>query len=347
MQQSPSHRPLTDAELAEISGIGGAGISGRGRLRGEIHVESHVVELITSGKGTRSQVSFTLDLSARKARHLEGHEVAVSGFVQKTSPWSGSITHARVVARPTAHHLPGDHLSLSGKIDNRSPIGPGGEAPPAGSYLVLSEPLRVGASTAAEVFLEGRDFEQGRAVTVHGRLEERTWGGVETGNHPYVALSGVSDVGAGEPLFDGVQLTSAKSGAPLRVLVVRRNDLFDAPNAIVVLDPAQGRAFWGSFGGHIRPDANPFHGFSAAAEIAAPTDADRAAVVFDKDGNAIDAGTGERLLKVGEELPPPGTADMFAYGWYYEDTKETVYGFVSGGIAGFVNRMQSVIRFAV
>jgi hypothetical protein len=335
---------LTEKELAEVAAVGGEGLTGRGRLQGEIHVDGHSVELITAGKGTRSQVSFTLDVSGRKALHLEGWQVTVSGTIHKVSAFSGTITHAAIIARPAGHHVPGEHLSISGKIDDRTLVGPGGEAPPSGSYLVLAEALVVGSSKVNDIFLEGRKFDQGKTVKLYGRLEARSYGGVETGSHPYIALSGISDLGAGEPTFDGVGFHSAVNQAPLRALVVRRRDLFDGANDIAVLDPVPARAFLGSLGGHILPQANPFHGFSAAADIAEPTEADRAAVVFNKDGNAIDAATGAELLKVGDDPPPPG-ADMFSHAYYFNDATETLYSFVSGGIAGFVNRMESVVRF--
>jgi hypothetical protein len=344
MEKHHRSRPLTKKELAEVAAVGGEGLAGRGRLQGEIHVDGHTVELITAGKGTRAQVSFTLDVSSRGARHLEGWQVTVSGTIHKVSAFRGTITHAIVIARPAAHHLPGEHLSVSGRIDNRRLVGPGGEAPPSGSYLVLVEALVVGSSKVNEIFLEGRKFDQGKNVKLYGRLEARSYGGVETGAHPYIALSGISDLGSGEPAFDGVQFHSAANQARLRPLIVRRRDLFDGPNEIAVLDPVLGRAFLGSLGGHILPQANPFHGFSAVADIAEPSEADRAAVVFNKEGNAIDAATGAELLKVGDEPAPPGN-DMFSHAFYFNEVTETLYSFVSGGIAGFSNRMESVIRF--
>ncbi|MEP7121967.1 MAG: hypothetical protein ABJE95_13690 [Byssovorax sp.] len=344
MEKHHLPRPLTDQQLAEIAHVGGEGLKGRGRLTGEIQVEGHVVTLITAGKGTRSQVSFTLDMAGRKARHLQGKAISVSGTLHKITAYHGTITHTTVVDRPAAHHVPGEHLALAGKIDNREPVAIGGEAPPTGSYLVLDAPLDAGSSPIRDVFLDGRTFPQGTSVKLYGRLDARTYGGVETAAHAYAALSGISDLGAGEPSFDGAQFHSATNNAHLRVLITHRRDLFDAPNVIVVLDPASKRAFVGSQGGHIRVETNPFHGFTGSAEIAPPTDADRAAVVFNKEGNPIVADTGAELLKVGEEQAPPGTADMFSHAWYFDDATETVYTFVSGGIAGFVNRMESVIH---
>jgi hypothetical protein len=344
MEKHESPRRLTDLELAEVAGPGGEGVRGRGRLTGEIQVEGHIVTLVTANRATRSQVSFTLDMDDRKARHLHGKGISVSGLIHKISPTHGTITHTTVVDRPAAHHVPGEHLTLKGKIDNREPVVIGGEAPPAGSYLVLAAPLTLGSATIHDVFVEGRKLPQGTEAVLHGRLDARTYGGVETTAHAYAALSGVSDLGAGEPSFDGAQFHSAVNNAHLRVLITHRRDLFDAPNAIVVLDPASGRAFLGSQGGRVRPEANPFHGFTGSAPIAAPTDAERAAVVFNKEGSPIVVATGAELVKLGEEQPPPGTADMFSHAWYFDDATETVYAFVSGGIAGFLNRMESVIH---
>jgi len=344
MEKHHLPRPLTDQQLADIARVGGEGLKGRGRLSGEIQVEGHVVTLITAGKGTRSQVSFALDMADRKARHLQGKAISVSGTLHKISPYQGTITHTTVVDRPAEHHVPGEHLALAGKIDNREPVVLSVETPEVGSYLVLDAPLAGGSSVIREVFLDGRRFNPGTSVRLYGRLDARTYGGVDFTAHSYAALSGISDLGAGEPSFDGAQFHSAANNAHLRVLIVHRRDLFDAPNAIVVLDPASKRAFVGSQGGRIRADANPFHGFSSSAEIASPTEADRAGVVFNREGNPVLAGTDAELLKVGEEQPPPGTADMFSHAWYFNDATETVYTFVSGGLAGFVNRMESVIH---
>ena len=345
MEKHHLPRPLTDQQLADIARVGSEGLRGRGRLSGEIHVEGHVVTLITAGKGTRSQVSFALDMADRKARHLQGKTISVSGTLHKLSPYHGTITHTTVVDRPAEHHVPGEHLMLEGKIDNREPVVLSIEAPEVGSYLVLDTPLAGGSTAIRDVFLDGRRFTQGTSVKLYGRLDARTYGGVDSSpSHAYAALSGISDLGAGEPSFDGAQFHSATNNAHLRVLIIHRRDLFDAPNAIVVLDPAAKRAFVGSQGGRIRAEANPFHGFNSSAEIVAPTDENRAEVVFNREGNPVLAGTDVELLKVGEEQAPPGTADMFSHAWYFDDSTETVYTFVSGGIAGFVNRMESVIH---
>ncbi|MCB9652696.1 MAG: hypothetical protein H6729_01000 [Deltaproteobacteria bacterium] len=69
--------------------------------------------------------------------------------------------------------------TLSGTIDNRRLFGIGGEAPPSGSYLVLSQPTKFNGRTVMEVKLPS-EHAQGASVTVQGKIAERSWGGVET-----------------------------------------------------------------------------------------------------------------------------------------------------------------------
>lgn len=126
-------------------------------------------------------------------------------------------THATVIARPGAHHVPGEHLSVSGKIDDRTLAGPGGEAPPSGSYLVLVEPLIVGSSKVNDIFLEGRKFDQGKNAKLYGRLEARSYGGIETGSHPYIALSGISAAASRRSLSGAVARASCEPRDPLGV----------------------------------------------------------------------------------------------------------------------------------
>ena len=97
-------------------------------------------------------------------------------------------------------------------------------------------------------------------------------------------------------------------------------------------------------GGFILPTANPFHGFQTSVPIESPTDADRAAVQITEQALPISTATGEPMVEAGRVDPPPNTADAFAYSWYFDASTGTVYGFVSGGIAGFVMHLDTVIR---
>jgi hypothetical protein len=237
-----------------------------------------------------------------------------------------------------------NHVALSGQIDEREPIGIGGEAPPAGSYLILDRPIRVGRSAIKEVYLSGRRFAEDDHKKLYGRLDVGHYGGVETPQRSYYLLSGISDLDACEPYFDGAQFHGATNGEVLPVFVLVRQDLFDAPNQIAVLDRAQGRAFIGFMGGFIPSSANPFHGFQTSVPIEAPTEADEAAFSLTEQALPISAATGEPLEEVGRVTPPATAADAFTYSWYFDPATGTIFGFVSGGLAGYVMRLDTVIH---
>lgn len=343
----PRLRRLTDAELKDIAGLGGVGLTGYGELTGELVADpGPKIRLITAAKGSRSEVSFTIDAAVARIDLLPGHRVRVSGLIHKTTQWSGTIRRAQILHdHADAEWVPGMHVEVAGVVVNREPVAIGGEAMPSGSYLRLTRHIHVSGSVFEELVLEHGPFVAGHHLRAYGRIELRKLGGVETPLRRYAALSGVSDVGAGEPRFDGLQFHSASNGAHLRVLVIRRRDLYDAPNAIVVLDVPAGHAFLGSMGGMQMPGRNPFHGFGASAPIQTPSDAERASVRFNEKDEALDAATGQPLVFLDREVPPPNVVDGLTTAWYFDPAHEIVYSFISGGIAGFHNRMASLMRF--
>lgn len=340
-------RRLTDAELKEVAGVGGVGLTGYGVIAGELVADpGSKVRLITAAKGTRSEVSFTIDAAVARIDLLPGHRVRVFGLIHKTTGWIGTIRRAQILHdHADAEWVPGMHVEVAGVVDNREPVAIGGEAMPSGSYLRLAHHIHVSGVVFEELVLEHSPFAQGHQLRAYGRIELRKVGGVESPLRRYAALSGVSDLGAGEPRFDGLQFHSASNGAHLRVLMIRRRDIYDAPNTIVVLDVPAGRAFLGSMGGMLMPGRNPFHGFGASASIQTPTEAERVSVGFNAEGEALDAATGQPLVFLDREVPPPNVVDGLTTAWYFDPAQETVYSFISGGIAGFHNRMASLMRF--
>ena len=338
---------LTAPELAQVAAPGGVGLSGYGALMGELLAdEGPTIALITAGRGTGDEVRFTIDAATTRDDLLPGHRVRVLGLIHKNSRSTGTIRRAQILHdRDDAQLRPGMHVELTGVIDNREPAAIGGEAMPAGSYLWLDQSIHIAGLELRELHLEHRPWRHGDELRAHGRLELRAVGVVEAPARRYAALGGVSDLGAGEPRFDGVQFHSASNGAHLRVLLLPRQGLLDAPSTIVVLDAPQERAFLGRMGGLQPPDRNPFHGFDARAALRSASDQDREAVRFDDECNALDAATGQPLIFLEREAPPPNVIDGLTTAWYFDPARTIVYSFISGGVAGFMNRMARVIAF--
>lgn len=337
---STAHR-LTADELKAIARPGSVGLKGRGTLRGELTISHGKAYLITAAKGSKSEVRFQLDVKAKDVKALVGERVAFKGMLEKKSPWFGKITGAtRVQSTPSVKV--GSYQALSGKIDNRTLFGPGGEAPPSGSYLVLDQPVRIDGKSVSELYLPYKDFAQGEAMRLNGRIDVQSYGGVETQPGSVYALSGLSNLTAGEPRFDGQMFFDALD-KPLEVLHYNRPLIMDAPAKIFVLDQGADRAFIGAMGGFIPPHMNPFHGFTGSAKIRNPTVADRAAVKFDANGEPANASTGKKLTLVSEEMSGQ-PSETFASRWYLDTDRDALYRLDSGGFGALQNLMVQVVK---
>lgn len=339
-------KKLSAEQLKQVAGIGGAGIKGTGKLKGELSIKGGKAYLITAAKGSKSEVKFQLSgISLRDLEGLEGKKVSIEGNISKQSAWGGKIEKANLVGETAGPTLKvGSYYQLSGKIQNRENVAIGGEAAPSGAWLVLDTPAKIGGKAVKELFVQSWDdkFSNGAKATLNGRVDENTYGGVETPKKTYFQLSGVTNPAAGEPTFDGKDFKNAQ-GDKLEVLHYNRPLIMDAPAKIFVLDPQNGKAFIGSMGGFIPPEFNPFHGLSGSAKIDEATDADRGKVKFNQQGEAISVATGKKLALIGER-EAPNHPDAMGARWFLDEDKNTVYQFVSGGIAGFNNRMTSVIK---
>lgn len=344
--RGPGRKPsgpitLSPAQLSAITKVGAVGLRGRGVIEGKLGIHDGHAFLTTVPKSKgKGEVSFRLDLSLEKAKPLAGQTLAVGGIITKTKPRLGKVTGAALVGAPAAVAL-GAYQRLSGRVEQRQPMGIGGEAPPAGSYLLLDRPITVDGEAVTAVYLQGRELTSGAQVTLHGKLASESWGGVETRGGKVVMLSGFSDLTAGEPIAeDGVFKNS--DGATLPSLAYRKPELYDAPGRVFVLDGDT--VFLGSQGGRMRPGLNAFHGFSGRATISAPTDQDRAAVTFGADEKPRNAAGHELTLISEEEAGPAPHPDFMSTSWYYDAENRAAYAFQNGGIAGFHDRMSAVFH---
>ena len=88
-----------------------------------------------------------------------------------------------------------DVVTVTGTVVQRAPAPAlGGESPPSGRFLFLDEPIIVDGKLVKEILLD-YGFSQtgaGKHVELRGRVEVRTFEGVESGDGEYVALSAVS-----------------------------------------------------------------------------------------------------------------------------------------------------------
>lgn len=86
---------LHQSEIEAVSKVGGAGIRGKGTLRGTLQITDQGSYLITAKKGTRSEVRFQLSLprGGGVLAGFNGQTVSIAGFIDKTSPFSGSIAY--------------------------------------------------------------------------------------------------------------------------------------------------------------------------------------------------------------------------------------------------------------
>jgi hypothetical protein len=240
---------------------------------------------------------------------------------------------------------PGEYVILSGSIERRTPMGIGGEAPPAGNWLTLSRPIHIGRLRTDSVFLDAHQpYPQGYSGRFHGRLSKGYFGGVERPRTPYAVLTGVSNLRAGEPIYDGQQFLSAVDGRPLRSLVLEPEQLaVDAPSTVVVLEPERQMAHIGTIGGFLPPEQSQFHGFDAQVPLGEATDADRLAILFNEQDEAVSAATGEPLRVLAHEGPDEPYPDALYTVFLYDDETRTVYEVISGGLAGFRNRIEHVV----
>ncbi len=345
---------LSAAELERVAAVGGEGIRGNGTLKGELALMkigevngfiatlSEKAVLITSGKGTPDQVHFVLDTHSGKVRNLEGKQVEVSGLIDKDSATTGTITGAKLGGQ--VGFQSGDWTPLTGKVENRQLYGPGGEAPPHGAYLVLDKPIQVNGETVKEVFVDAnKTYADGASVELNGRLDPSSFGGVEIPPTGFIRLTGVTDLTAGEPKFDGKTFTNSH-GKELPVLSYNRPELYDAPARIWVVDQGNDKAWVGASGGMVPPDMNRFHGLRGSRAIEYPTQTERDAISFDDAGQPFVKASGDKLELIGQSPTPQGYPDEMTHAWYLDPKTDTAYRFQNGGIAGFSNHMDQIVH---
>lgn len=342
-------KPLDADQLRMVAGVGGVGIKGPGQLAGTLAIESRrVVEfgiarqedvavLVTANRGKSDQVGFALDIPVAEAKKFVNQDLAVSGNIDKLSATQGTIKAAKIDA--TDGFAFGSWLQLSGTVENREPMmGIGGEAPPSGSFLKLDTPINIGGAAVKELLVEGRMLTDGAQVNVTGRLDQRTWGGVERGRQTYAALSGVTNQSAGEPTFDGKSFQDS-AGKPMETF---RNDAplaYDGNAQIFVVDQGADKVWQGAERARMDPRVglNPFLGIQGSAPLETATPADRARIGFDPQGTPFDKGTNQKY-----DLLSESRSGSLSSSWYRNPSNGELLKFLSGGFTGGTDLTQIV-----
>ncbi len=96
---------LSPGELEQIAAAGmGAGMKGFGTLRGNLEMTGDEFFLVVSNAGTRQQVSFLLQgRGAKGLRKHVGQTLQVTGIVEKSSGWGGTVQLESFEPRLTDH----------------------------------------------------------------------------------------------------------------------------------------------------------------------------------------------------------------------------------------------------
>jgi len=96
---------LSPGELEQIAAAGmGAGMKGFGTLRGNLEMTGDEFFLVVSNAGTRQQVSFLLQgRGAKGLRKHVGQTLQVTGIVEKSSGWGGTVQVESFEPRLTDH----------------------------------------------------------------------------------------------------------------------------------------------------------------------------------------------------------------------------------------------------
>ncbi len=227
----------------------------------------------------------------------------------------------------TAQFKPGSWNQLSGTIvthDANHP-GPDGGAQRHGAWLQLDKPVMVGDLKVSKLYVGGRDLQAGESVKLNGRLDVLE-GPQEIFPAPrYVVLSGMSNVGAGEPAFDGKHFTNA-AGKKLPVMSYYPPHITDVPTTIFVVDQGGDKVHEGRSGGFIPQWMNGFHGFRGSAKISEPSFED-SKVRWTLGNQVPTMPDGTKLVKAGEVDNGGFGATAGKRTWWYNPQTRDLYRF--------------------
>ena len=142
---------LSPGELEQIAAAGmGAGMKGFGTLRGNLEMTGDEYFLVVSNAGTRQQVSFLLQgRGAKGLRKHVGQTLQVTGIVEKSSGWGGTVQVEIFEPRLTDHRaISRENLEIV-QVDGPTDVGETVEAK-LNQGLAVRLPERPGFTWAIE-----------------------------------------------------------------------------------------------------------------------------------------------------------------------------------------------------
>jgi|CXWL01.1.fsa_nt_gi hypothetical protein len=165
--------------------------------------------------------------------------------------------------------------------------------------LELPRSMKIEGRAVQSIVLAGGVVKPGQQVTLYGRVDLRPADGV-------VVLSGVSNVGAGEPRFDVrngrfVATVGHGAGTELPSLNLNSRDVrLGAPARTAVIDAGQKKVFFANLNGFLPPGANAFHGVDASVPLRSASRTDQLRWVV-KAGQIVTKRNDQPLERLGNE----------------------------------------------
>lgn len=213
--------------------------------------------------------------------------------------------------------------------------------PFGGTWLVLDEPVMVGDQRVDEIKVDVRHKNVvGDQAHLNGRFDVKTFG-----DRTYVELTGISDLGRGEPIFDGFRFAQADTGYELPMLRFRGR-MMAVDDRVAEHDFLNGLVGKIWVGAHVEngddlDGINPFGGFTGMAELRAATPADQAEVKATRGGLEVE---GRKLIHVGRDSEGTLAADAPQHDFYVDPGTNKLYQWTAGGLFRPMGRVRAVAQ---
>ncbi len=218
------------------------------------------------------------------------------------SSFAGLGVVGRILTPPIPSFIPGGYQTVRGKVVKKGEL----------VVLELSRAMKLDGRPVRTIALKGGTAKPGQQVTLYGRVDLRV-------GEPEVVLSGLSNVGAGEPRYDArskrfVATLGSASGSELPALNLNNRDArLGAPARTGIVDSQQKKVFFANLNGSLAQGANPFHGIDSVVALRAPSRAEQLRFAV-KGNQLLSKRNGQSLERLGSQGPAL---------WFYDAEHKT------------------------